>query len=193
MGDKSDASWIRILDNVVGLIVIVVAIVAILELAFSFIYALEVLLVGLLSMGIAWIVMGVYILRAYLFARLFMLITGIAAIVIALVDFIFISLPPDYLVLYPTMAMVLVGSSRLVLGFFVVELTLWIRMLQVMAGILTVNLAAFVFIFPGITFQGVIILLVISFMANGLVRLIVGRTEMKRKIMQTSEDASISE
>ena len=193
MSDKSDPSWIRILDNVVGLIVIVVAIVAILELAFSFIYALEVLLVGLLSMGIAWVVMGIYVLRAYLFARLFMLITGIAAIVIALVDFIFISLPPDYLVLYPTLAMLLVGSSRLVLGFFVAEITLWIRMLQVMAGFLTVNLAAFVFIFPGITFQGVIILLVITFMANGLVRLIVGSTDVKQKIVQTVKAESISE
>jgi hypothetical protein len=193
MSDKSDPSWIRILDNVVGLIVIVVAIVAILELAFSFIYALEVLLVGLLSMGIAWVVMGIYVLRAYLFARLFMLITGIAAIVIALVDFIFISLPPDYLVLYPTLTMLLVGSSRLVLGFFVAEITLWIRMLQVMAGILTVNLAAFVFIFPGITFQGVIILLVITFMANGLVRLIVGSTDVKQKIVQTVKAESISE
>lgn len=193
MSDNSDPSWIRILDNVVGLIVFVVAIVAILELAFSFIYALEVLLVGLLSMGIAWVVMGIYVLRAYLFARLFMLITGIAAIVIALVDFIFISLPPDYLVLYPIIAMLLVGSSRLVLGVFVVELTLWIRMLQVMAGILTVNLAAFVFIFPEITFQGVIILLVITFMANGLVRLIVGRTDVKQKIVQTVKADSISE
>ena len=193
MSDKSDPSWIRILDNVVGLIVIVVAIVAILELAFSFIYALEVLLVGLLSMGIAWVVMGIYVLRDYLFARLFMLITGIAAIVIALVDFIFISLSPDYLVLYPTLAMLLVGSSRLVLGFFVAEITLWIRMLQVMAGFLTVNLAAFVFIFPGITFQGVIILLVITFMANGLVRLIVGSTDVKQKIVQTVKAESISE
>ena len=66
-------------------------------------------------------------------------------------------------------------------------------MLQVMAGFLTVNLAAFVFIFPGITFQGVIILLVITFMANGLVRLIVGSTDVKQKIVQTVKAESISE
>jgi len=193
MSDKSDTSWIRILDNIVGLIVIVVAIIAVLELAFSFVYALEILLIGLIAMGIAWIIMGIYVLRAYLFVRVFMLITGIAAIAIALIDFIFISLPPDNLIIYPIIAMILVGSSRLVLGFFVTEISLSFRMRQVMAGILTVNLAAFVFIFPGITFQGVIILLVITFMANGLVRLIVGSTDVKQKIVQTVKAESISE
>ena len=192
MSDKRDISWIRILDNVVGLIVIVVAIIAVLELAFSFVYSLEVLLIGLFAMGIAWIVMGIYVLRAYLFARLFMLVTGIAAIAIALMDIVFISLPPDYLVLYPTIAMLLVGSSRLVLGFFVAEKPLWIRMLQVMAGFLTVNLAAFVFIFPGVSFQGVIILLVITFLANGLVRLIVGSTDVKQKIIENAVEVETS-
>ena len=192
MSDKRDISWIRILDNVVGLIVIVVAIIAVLELAFSFVFALEVLLIGLIAMGIAWIVMGIYVLRAYLLVRVFMLVTGIAAIAIVLVDLIFITLPTDYLVLYPTMAMLLVGSSRLVLGFFVAEKPLWIRMLQVMTGFLTVNLAAFVFIFPGITFQGVIILLVITFLANGLVRLIMGSTDVKQKIMETAVEVETS-
>jgi hypothetical protein len=187
MSDKRDTSWIRFLDNLVALIVIVVAIIAILELAFSFVYALEVLLLGLLAMGIAWVVMGIYVLRAYLFARVFMLLTGFAAIVISLLDIIFISLPLDYLVLYPTLAMLLVGSSRLVLGIFISEIPLWIRMLQVLAGIMTVNFVALVYIFPGITIQGVIILLVITFFANGLVRLIVGRTDIKQQIMQTTE------
>lgn len=193
MSDRRDTSWIRILDNVVGLIVIVVAIVAVLELTLSFVYALEILSVGLLAMGIAWVVMGIYVLRAYLYARIFMLITGIAAVAIALLDIVFISLPLDYLVLYPTIAMLLVGSSRLVLGFFVEEIPLGIRMLQVLAGILTVNLAAFVFIFPGITFQGVIVLLVIAFLANGLVRLIMGGTDVKQKIIQACEDVGTSE
>ena len=188
-----ETSWIRILDNVVGLIVIVVAIVAILELAFSFVYALEVLLVGLLAMGVAWIVLGVYVLRAYPYARVFMILTGVAAISLAFFDFIFISLPLDYLIIYPTVAMLLVGSSRLVLGFFVAEIPLWIRSLQVLAGILTINLAAFVFVFPGINFQGVIVLLVIAFLANGLVRLIVGRTDVKQKIMQECEDVGTSD
>jgi len=193
MSDRRDTSWIRILDNVVGLIVIVVAIVAVLELTLSFVYALEILSVGLLAMGIAWVVMGIYVLRAYLYARIFMLITGIAAVAIALLDIVFISLPLDYLVLYPTIAMLLVGSSRLVLGFFVEEIPLGIRMLQVLAGILTVNLAAFVFIFPGITYQGVIVLLVIAFLANGLVRLIMGGTDVKQKIIQACEDVGTSE
>lgn len=180
------------LDNVVGIIVIVVAIVAVLEVAFSFVYTLEIMLVGLIAMGLAWIVMGVYVLRTYPYVRVFMILTGIAAITISLVDFIFISLPPDYLILYPAIAMLLVGSSRLVVGFFVSEIALWIRMLQGLAGILTLNLAAFVFIFPVINFQTVIILLVITYLANGLVRLIVGLTDVKQKIIQICQDDSSS-
>jgi hypothetical protein len=193
MSDVRGVSWIRILDNIVGLIVIVVAIVAVLELTFSFIYALEVLLVGLLAMGIAWVIMGIYVLRSYPYARLFMITTGFVAITLSLLDFIFITLPVDYLVIYPTIAMLLIGSSRLVLGFFVAEIPVWIRMLQILVGILTLNLAAFVFIFSTLNFSSIIILLVITFLANGLVRLIVSLTDVKRKIMLSSLDKGMSE
>jgi hypothetical protein len=184
MSDKRDTSWIRILDDVIGLIVVVVSIVAVLELAFSFTYALAILSVGLLSIGIAWVVMGIYVVRANLYARIFMLITGFAAIALSLLDVIFLSVSPDQLIYYPTLAMLLVGSSRLVLGFLLGDVPLWIRMLQILAGILTINLAAFVFIFSDIEFSAMFILLVISFLANGLVRLIVSRTGIKQKMMQ---------
>ncbi|MFW9806582.1 MAG: hypothetical protein ACFFFK_07630 [Candidatus Thorarchaeota archaeon] len=192
MSSSRGTTWIRMLDNIVGIIVIVVAIVAVLEVAFSFVYTLEIMLVGLIAMGLAWIVMGVYVLRTYPYVRVFMILTGLAAIAISLVDFIFISLPPDYLILYPAIAMLLVGGSRLVVGFFVSEIDLWIRMLQGLAGILTLNLAAFVFIFPAINFQTVIVLLVITYLANGLVRLIVGLTDVKQKIIQICQDDSSS-
>lgn len=187
MSDTRSTSWIRILDDVIGLIVVVVSIVAILELAFSFAYALAILSVGLLSIGIAWVVMGIYVVRTNLYARIFMLITGFAAIALSLLDVIFLSVSPDVLIFYPALAMLLVGFSRLVLGFLLGDVPLWIRMLQILAGILTINLAAFVFIFSNIEFSAMFILLVISFLANGLVRLIVSRTNIKQKMMQPIE------
>ena len=192
MSDRLDTTWISIFDNGVGLIVIVVSIIAILELAFSFVYALEVLLIGLFVMGVAWVIMGIYVLHAYLYVRIFMLINGFAAIAIVIIDFTFISLPPDYLILYPTIAMLLIGSSRLVLGYFISEIPFWIRMLQALAGILTINLAVLVFVFPGVAFEGIILLLVIAFIANGLVRLVMGLTETKQRIMESSVDEDIS-
>jgi uncharacterized membrane protein HdeD (DUF308 family) len=192
MSGKRDTSWIRILDDAIGLIVIVVAIVAILELAFSFVYALVIFSVGLLAIGIAWVVMGIYVVRANIFARVFMLVTGIATIAISIIDFIFFSLSPDLLIYYPALAMLLVGFSRLVLGFLLGDEPLWIQMLQILAGILTINLAAFVFIFSNINFAAMLILLIISLIANGLVRLIVSRTDVKQKIMQPTDDVSTS-
>jgi uncharacterized membrane protein HdeD (DUF308 family) len=192
MSGKRDTSWIRILDDAIGLIVIVVAIVAILELAFSFVYALVIFSVGLLAIGIAWVVMGIYVVRANIFARVFMLVTGIATIAISIIDFIFFSLSPDLLIYYPALAMLLVGFSRLVLGFLLGDVPLWIQMLQILAGILTINLAAFVFIFSNINFAAMLILLIISLIANGLVRLIVSRTDVKQKIMQPTDDVSTS-
>ena len=192
MSDKSDPSWIRILDDAIGLIVIVVAIVVVLELAFSFVYALVIFSVGLFVIGIAWVVMGIYVVRANIYARVFMLVTGIAAIAISIVDFIFFSLSPDLLIYYPALAMILVGVSRLVLGFLLGDVPLWIQMLQILAGILTINLAAFVFIFPNINFASMLILLVISLIANGLVRLMASRTDIKQKIMQSPDDVDNS-
>jgi uncharacterized membrane protein HdeD (DUF308 family) len=121
-----------------------------------------------------------------------MLVTGIATIAISIIDFIFFSLSPDLLIYYPALAMLLVGFSRLVLGFLLGDEPLWIQMLQILAGILTINLAAFVFIFSNINFAAMLILLIISLIANGLVRLIVSRTDVKQKIMQPTDDVSTS-
>ena len=192
MSGKRDTSWIRILDDAIGLIVIVVAIVAILELAFSFVYALVIFSLGLLAIGIEWVVMGIYVVRANNYARIFMLITGFAAIAISIVDFVFFSLSPDLLIYYPALAMLLVGFSRIVLGFLLGDVPLWIQMLQILSGILTINLAAFVFIFSNIEFSAMLILLVIAFIANGLVRLIVSRTGIKQRMIQSADDVDAS-
>jgi uncharacterized membrane protein HdeD (DUF308 family) len=192
MSEKSELSWIRLFDDVIGLIVIVVALVAMLELAFSFTYAIEVLSLGLLAIGIAWVVWSLYVIRTNIYARVFMFITGIAAIALSFIDFIFFSLSPNLLIYYPAFAMLLVGISRLVLGFLIVEVSLYIRMLQILAGILTINLAAFVFIFSNTDFSTILILLVISFIANGLVRLSVGRNEIEQQFMQPTDDVSTS-
>ncbi|MFW9964211.1 MAG: hypothetical protein ACFFCX_11640 [Candidatus Sifarchaeia archaeon] len=193
MNEERDPSWIHLLDDIIGVAVIVVALVAVLELAFSFAYALEILSIGLVGMGIAWIVWSIYIMHGHTYVRIFMFLTGVAAIAVAVIDFLFISLPPDLLIIYPATAMLLVGLSRIVLGVVLGELPLWIQMLQVLAGILTLNLAAFVFIFPGINFSTMLILLVISLLANGLVRLIVGRTDVKKQRMQSRSDTVSSE
>ncbi|MHA3962562.1 MAG: hypothetical protein AM325_003400 [Candidatus Thorarchaeota archaeon SMTZ1-45] len=193
MSESRDPSWIHLLDDVIGIAVIVVALVAVLELTFSFTYALEIFLIGLVAMGVAWIVWSVYIMHSHTYARIFMFVTGVALIVIALMEFLFISLPPNLLIIYPAIAMLLVGLSRIVLGVVLGELPLWIQMLQVLAGILTLNLAAFVFIFPGINFSTMLILLVISLLTNGLVRLIVGRTDIKVQRIQSRGDTVSSE
>ncbi|NHI90135.1 MAG: hypothetical protein EAX87_11480 [Candidatus Thorarchaeota archaeon] len=189
MSGKQESSWIDLLDDAIGIIVIVVAIIAVLELTISFAYAFEVLSLGLITMGIAWILWSVYILRDNKYARLFMFVTGLVAIIISLIDFIFLSLNPELLILYPAIAMLMVGTSRLVLGLLIRNVPIWIQMLQVLVGILTVNLAAFVFIFPNVGVSAMLILLVIALFANGLVRLVIGRTELKEKCMQpTSND-----
>ncbi|MFW9975312.1 MAG: hypothetical protein ACFFDQ_08615 [Candidatus Thorarchaeota archaeon] len=193
MSEERDPSWIHLLDDVIGLAVIVVALVAVLELAFSFAYALEILSLGLVAMGIAWIVWAIYIMHSHTYVRIFMFLTGVAAIAVAVIDFLFISLPPNLLIIYPAIAMLLVGLSRIVLGVVLGELPLWIQMLQVLAGILTLNLAAFVFIFPSITFPTMLILLVLSLLANGLVRLIVGRTDVRKQRLQSRGDTTPSE
>jgi hypothetical protein len=189
MSDKSNPNWIRLLDDAIGLIVVIVALVAVLEITFSFSYAIEILSLGLLAIGIAWIVWSFYLEGANIYARVFMFITGGIAIAIALIEFLLFSLSPGQLIIYPALAMLLVGVSRLVLGLLIEGIPLWIQMLQVLAGILTINLAAFVFIFSSIDLATMLILLVISFLANGLVRLIIGRTEIHQQFMQSSEAA----
>jgi uncharacterized membrane protein HdeD (DUF308 family) len=187
MSDESNPSWVRYLDDAIGLIVLVVAIVAVLELTFSFVYAIEIFSLGLIAIGIAWIVWGVLVVRLNLYARIFLLVTGITAISISIIEFIFFSLSPNLLIVLPAIAMLLVGTSRLVLGFLIGGVPLWIQMLQVLAGILTINLAAFVFIFPNIEVSTMLILLILAFIANGLVRLIIGRTETRHHYLKPSD------
>ena len=188
MSDSGYPNWIRFLDDATGLIAIGVAVVAILESAISFRYALEILSIGLLLIGIAWIVWGIYIMRTNTYARVFMTVTGIATVILSLADFLLFSSPPELLIHFPAFAMILVGLSRLVLGFLVGGIPLWVQMLQVLAGILTLNLAAFVFIFTNVDLFSLIIFLVISFIANGLVRIIVGRTDLRDQCAQCIDD-----
>ena len=184
MSEKHDPSWIHLLDDVLGLIVMLVALVSLLELTISFAYALEVFSIGLIAMGIAWLLWSIYVIHKNNYARVFMFLTGIILIAVSVVEFLFVSLPTDLLIMYPALAMFFVGVSRIALGIWVGDTPLWIQMLQVLSGILTINLAAFVFIFPGISLSTMLILLVISLIANGLVRLIVGRTDVKRQLIQ---------
>ena len=184
MSEKHDLSWIHLLDDVLGLIVMLVALVSLLELTISFVYALEVFSIGLIAMGIAWLLWSIYVIHKNNYARVFMFLTGIILIAVSVVEFLFVSLPTDLLIMYPALAMFFVGVSRIALGIWVGDTPLWIQMLQVLSGILTINLAAFVFIFPGFSLSTMLILLVISLIANGLVRLIVGRTDVKRQLIQ---------
>ena len=184
MSEKHDLSWIHLLDDVLGLIVMLVALVSLLELTISFVYALEVFSIGLIAMGVAWLLWSIYVIHKNNYARVFMFLTGIILIAVSVVEFLFVSLPTDLLIMYPALAMFFVGVSRIALGIWVGDTPLWIQMLQVLSGILTINLAAFVFIFPGISLSTMLILLVISLIANGLVRLIVGRTDVKRQLIQ---------
>lgn len=187
MNSSSYPSWIRLLDDATGIIVISVALVAVFESAFSLTFSLEILAVGLLLMGIAWIVWGVYIIHSNTKARAFMIFTGITVVVLSLIELILYSSPPEFLIIFPAGGMILVGLSRLVLGFLIGDIPIWIQMLQVLAGILTLNLAAFVFIFPTVGVAILLIFLVISFIANGLVRLIIGRTELPIQCRQGAQ------
>ncbi len=191
MSDSSYPNWINLLDDATGFIVIVVALVAFLESAFSFIYALEILSIGLLLTGIAWVVWGIYIMHSNTYARGFMIITGISAIALSIVDFVLFSFPPEFLIIFPAVGMILIGLSRLVLGFLIGGIPLWVQMLQVLAGILTLNLAAFVFIFSNVNFISLLIFLIISFIANGLVRIIIGRTDLREQCIQCVDDAPV--
>lgn len=187
MSEERDLSKIALLDDAIGLIVVIVAIAAVLELSFSYAYALEILSIGLLAIGVAWVVWSVYIIRTNFYARIFLFITGLNTIVISVVDFLFFTVPPESLIFYPATAMILIGVSRIVLGVLFSEIPLWIQMLWIMTGILSINLAAFVFIFPNIDFSAMLIFMVIAFLANGLVRLIVGRTEFKKRLLKPTE------
>ena len=187
---SSYPSWIRFLDDATGVIVICVAIAAILESTISVTLSLEILSIGLLLTGVAWIVWGIYIMHTNTYARVFLIATGISAVILSMVDVIFYSLPPEFLILFPAAAMMLVGLSRLVLGFLIGDIPLWVQMLQVLAGILTMNLAAFVFIFSNVGVTALLIFLVISLIANGLVRLIIGRNELPDQCRQSSSDTS---
>lgn len=188
MSDLGYPRWIRLLDDATGILVIVVAIAAFLELAYDSLFALEILSIGLFLTGLVWVIWGIYIMKTNRYARIFMVITGLFTIGLSLVDFILFTLPPDYLILFPAAGLILVSLSRIVLGIVIGDIQLWIQMLQVLAGILTINLAAFVFIFPNVGFDILLIFLVISMIANGLVRLVVGRTEVVDKCLECVDE-----
>ncbi len=190
MSDSHYPSWVDLLDDVTGVVMIAVAIAAILELGFDVVIAFEIFALGLLLTGATWLVWGIYVMKTNTYARAFMIVTGISVMGLSIIDFLFLSLPVDFLIIFPAIGMIMIGLSRIVLGVIVGDIPLWIQMLQVLAGILTLNLAAFVFIFPNVNLEILLIFLLISMIANGLVRVIIGRSIVPQKCAEPTSPQS---
>lgn len=87
-----------LLDDVTGIVMIAVAIFAL----------------GLLLTGATWLVWGIYVMKTNTYARAFMIITGISVIGLSLIDFLFLSLPVDFLIIFPAIGMIMIGLCCLV-------------------------------------------------------------------------------
>lgn len=99
------------------------------------------------------------------------LVSGAAAIALSLLSFIFSSLTVVFLVTMLTFAIMLVGLSRIVVGYGEKSLSGWVRLLNIVGGGIVFFFGFFTAIFSDIGFEILRIVLAGVFIALGIIRI----------------------
>jgi uncharacterized membrane protein HdeD (DUF308 family) len=169
MSETKAPGWLRAFDVVFGLIAVILSVVVLAYQELAILTMILVLSVVLLVTGIARIFNGV-------FARY--LSDGIRAANIALgiVALVYADLTTQLLIYILSFALLLNGVARLVIGEFGKAFPKWLRAFFAVVGVLTIILAALVFVYSDLGFLALVLLLSFTFMFNGIARIIQGVT-----------------
>jgi len=135
-----------------------------------------VLSIVLLVTGIARIFTGIFARYLSDGIRAANVAIGIVAIALGIIAIVYTDLTTQLLIYILSFALLLNGVARLVIGGFTKAFPKWLRGFFAVVGILTIILAAIVFVYSDFGFLALILLLSFTFMFNGIARIIQGIT-----------------
>lgn len=179
MSEIKAPSWLRALDIVFGFIAIILSIVVVVFSELTILTLILLLSIILLVIGIARIFGGIFAKYLSDGLRAINVGAGILALVLAFVALLYPQLATQVLIYLLSLALLIHGIARVLIGGFAKVLPSWLRGLLVVVGLLTIVLAVVFFISPAFGFLTLIFLLSIAFILNGIGRIISGITGIR--------------
>ena len=161
--------WLSIYNLFVGLIYITISMVILALLNFNIQILLDLLTLILILIGISRLLNGIFANDPNIFLRILKSILGVGIIILS--SFIFHIRDIDYSLQITLLAVgILINSTlRIVVGFLDKREAKWYRI--VLIGSITLVISILFLIFPAWSMKIYIILLTVSFILNGLVKL----------------------
>jgi uncharacterized membrane protein HdeD (DUF308 family) len=169
-------SWLRAFDVIFGLIAVVLSVVVLAYQELAILTMIFVLSIVLLVTGIARIFTGIF--AKYLSDKIRALNFGVGmvAMVLSIVTLLYPNLTTQVLIYILSIVLLLNGVARLAIGGFARAFPKLIRGFFVVVGILTIVLSAVVFVSSDFGFLALILMLSLTFMFNGIARIVQGVT-----------------
>jgi uncharacterized membrane protein HdeD (DUF308 family) len=176
MSETKAPNWLRAFDIVFGLIAVILSFVVLAYQELAILTMILVLSIVLLVTGIARIFGGIFAKYLSDGVRAVNVGIGIVAVALAIVALVYADLTTQVLIYILSFVLLLNGVARLVIGGFGRAFPKWLRGFFVIVGILTIVLSVVVFVSPGFGFLALVLLLSLTFMFNGIARIVQGIT-----------------
>jgi len=173
-------SWLRFFDIIFGLISVILSFIVLAYQEFTILTLLFILSFVLLVLGIARVFGGIFAI--YLTGKIRALNVGIGlvGIVISILALIYPDRTIQFLIYIISFALLLNGVARFVVGSLAKAFPKWVRGLFIAIGLVTIGLSVVVFVYSELGFLALVLMLSVTFMFNGLARIvqgIIGTTE----------------
>lgn len=172
------STGLRMLSIVVGILMIILGIVGMFFTTGFFWVIMVIASIGALFYGIAAIVEGVSDKEAKSIMRILMIIFGIILIILSLIILIGSIINPlgaaELFVFIVAIVILIVGIRDIIEGIAYKEERTWVRILDVVVGILGIIIAILVFLEPTFGALFVTIFVIVWLIMTGIIRIVAG-------------------
>lgn len=180
MSERKTPGWLRSLYIVFGLIAIILAVVVMAYQELAILTLIFILSIALLIIGIARVIIGISAKYLSDGLRALNVGTGILTLVIAIVALLYPELATQMLIYLLSFVLLINGIVRLVISGFAKAFPSWLRGLLAVVGLLTIVLSVVVFISPAFGELTLVFILSITFLLNGIARILSGITGIRQ-------------
>ena len=160
--------WLRALEVIVGILLILLALYLIAFPATALAAALILIATALIAFGIIRLLGGFLIQGLTLWSRVLSIVTGLLALVLGWGAIAYPALGLLTIVIYVAIVLLVAGFDRIVTGISASGSPGWVRLTQVIVGFLTLLLSAAIILLPLFGIEILVFLLSIEFFIFGI-------------------------
>ncbi|MFX0055298.1 MAG: DUF308 domain-containing protein [Promethearchaeota archaeon] len=173
---SSAPNSIRVLDLLVGLILIVLGSWVILGGTLAEAIILLIFAVGLVLIGIARISKGAVVMSLKRTSRAIHVITGLLSVILAVIVLVFPAFGINLLISIVAIALFFTGAARIIIFYSEAEMSMRTRVFHLLVGAIGAAIPVLILIVPGLGFITLSLFASIAFIMAGAARVVSGVT-----------------